>query len=107
MPKLINGDEAFVKISAIMNSCTARKFKVPADSKVAVEMLKACAQTILDMPEEGKPDVVRCKNCKQWGRIETRADTQFAKMCAVGGYMTGPNGYCHFGKEDGNAHKNE
>ena len=107
MPKLINGDSVFVKITEIMDGCRARNFKSAEDANVARDMLKACAQVIIDAPEESLPQVVRCQQCKQWGRIPNRADTQFAKMCAVGGYMTGPNGYCHFGKEDGNAHKNE
>ena len=98
MAKLINGDAAFAQIASIMDECTAKCFKSSEDTAVALGMLKRCAQAIVDAPAE-EMKLLHCANCKQWGRIESVLDTDATKMCAVGGYMTGPTGYCHFGRE--------
>ena len=98
MPKLINGDEAFSKITEVMQDCTARKFRSAAEVEVAPELLKRCAQIALAAPEAGTPQLLLGRECKQWGRLKSNFDTDSAKLCAVGGYMTGPNGYCHFGR---------
>lgn len=98
MAKIVNGDAVFAQITAIMGECTAKCFKSSEDTAVALEMLKRCAQAVLDAPAE-ELALLHCENCKQWGRIESVLDTPHTKMCAVGGYMTGPTGYCHFGRE--------
>lgn len=97
MPKMINGDAVFSQITAIMDECTAKQFKSSEDTAVALSMLKRCAQIILDAPAE-EISLLHCEDCKQWGRIESVLNTPYTKLCAVGGYMTGPKGFCHFGR---------
>lgn len=42
--------------------------------------------------------VVRCNDCKHWGR-GLPMETDHAKCCSVGGYMVGENGYCCYGEK--------
>ncbi|MBO5921938.1 MAG: hypothetical protein J6Q48_06075 [Bacteroidaceae bacterium] len=40
----------------------------------------------------------RCKDCVYWSDKVSRA-TEHVKLCAVGGYMIGENGYCVYGEK--------
>lgn len=98
MANLIDRGCVFNKITSVMSDCTAKHFKNSEDTAVALDMLRRCAQAIIDAPACGLPKVLHCGECKQWGRIESTWDTEDVKQCAVGGYMTGKDGYCHFGR---------
>lgn len=99
MPKLINADDALVKIAGVIDGCTARHFMIGADSKVAERMLIECANILHDAPDAAPLDVLRCEHCHHWGRIPDKRENDRVKLCAVAGYMIGKNGYCVFGKE--------
>ena len=42
-------------------------------------------------------EVVRCKDCVQWG-TGVAGETEFVKCCNYGNYMVGENGYCVYGE---------
>ena len=43
-------------------------------------------------------DVIRCKDCKQWG-TGFPAETESVKFCKYAGYMVIANGYCVYGEK--------
>lgn len=40
----------------------------------------------------------RCKDCKNWAD-KVAGCTEHIKLCTVGGYMVGENGYCVYGEQ--------
>lgn len=53
------------------------------------------------LEDEGKMVCVcHCKECVHWSDKAAGA-TEHAKLCTVGGYMVGENGYCVYGERRG------
>lgn len=46
-------------------------------------------------------EVVRCKDCKYWSD-GVAGCTDHVKMCKIGFYMVGENGYCVYGERKNN-----
>jgi hypothetical protein len=44
-------------------------------------------------------EVVRCKNCIHWKDLEHKT-TEHEKLCDIGFYMVGENGFCCFGNKN-------
>ena len=40
-----------------------------------------------------------CKDCKHWWNGSVRC-TEHVKLCAIGGYMIGENGYCLYAEKE-------
>lgn len=49
----------------------------------------------------GITKVVRCKDCKYWAD-GVHGCTDHVKVCKIGFYMVGENGYCVYGEREGN-----
>lgn len=50
-----------------------------------------------DAPTIDAVQVIRCKNCKHW-RDGVHGCTDHVKVCEIGFYMVGENGYCVYGE---------
>lgn len=61
--------------------------------------LEAVIKTINEQPTVEAMEVVRCKECEQWGKIKHPAQTERIKVCGWGRYFTGENGYCVYGEK--------
>lgn len=51
--------------------------------------------------EEDVAAVVRCKDCKYWKDIDLKT-TEHEKICEIGFYKIGENGFCSFGERKDN-----
>lgn len=63
------------------------------------------ASDVLDMIEQLQDDLedtveieCHCKNCVHWTDMVAGA-TEHVKLCTIGGYMVGENGYCVYGEQ--------
>jgi len=43
-------------------------------------------------------EVVRCKDCKNWKRLDHLGCTDFVKVCMLSNYMVGATGFCVYGE---------
>jgi len=43
-------------------------------------------------------EVVSCKDCKHWKDVDTNWCTEHVKLCNIGTYAVGENGYCVYGE---------
>lgn len=52
-----------------------------------------------DLEEQGLLQRIecRCKDCVHWSDMVAGA-TEYVKLCTIGGYMVGENGYCVYGE---------
>ena len=66
------------------------------NQEVAEETLNQQAENVKDWIP-----VVRCKDCKHW-RDNHRDCTDHEKICAIGWYVVGENGYCCYGEKKEN-----
>ena len=52
--------------------------------------------------ERGKAEIIRCKDCKSWGRLVTYKDGSTMIDCKKGRSIS-PEGYCHLAELRGEA----
>lgn len=56
---------------------------------------------IYGLPAVDAVPVVRCKDCKHWGKhddVEVPGETDHVKACEWAFWMVGENGYCVYGE---------
>ena len=75
--------------------------------KVTVGFLKELKE-YRDTEEQGLLVRVecRCKDCVHWSDMVAGA-TEHVKLCTIGGYMVGENGYCSYGEKKLKGEENE
>lgn len=65
--------------------------------------LQAVKTKINNMPTIDAVPVVRCKDCKHWGKhddVEVPGETDHVKACEWAFWMVGENGFCVYGERD-------
>ena len=60
--------------------------------------IRKALRCIEQAPTVDAVEVVRCKDCKNWKHLDHLGCTDFVKLCKLGGYMVGANGYCVYGE---------
>lgn len=78
-----------------------------ANCKTIREMVKKLAD-YEDAEEQGLLVKIQChcKDCKHW-KDEVAGCTEHVKVCDIGGYMVGENGYCLYAEQQSKDRKRE
>ena len=85
MSRLIDTDKAIKELQEQMKTATNPFFAMFCDR---------CIEHLEKQPTA----VTHCKDCKHWAD-KVAGCTEHVKLCTVGGYMVGENGYCVYGEQ--------
>lgn len=55
-------------------------------------------RVVCDVTNNQPTAVTHCKDCKHWAD-KVAGCTEHVKLCTIGGYMVGKNGYCVYGEK--------
>lgn len=70
------------------------------DADELIKCLDNCVwNDVTEVVREQPTIVTHCKDCKHWSNAVAIA-TEHAKLCEIGGYMVGANGYCVYANKE-------
>lgn len=79
------------------------QFRLPVDNLIAecyADAVRIHRENIEEAPTIDAVPVVRCKDCKHWGKygVSVAGETDNVKACEWAIWMVGENGYCVYGE---------
>lgn len=82
MSRLIDAEQTKLMLSELLEVAEKEKF-------TAEDVINHACEWLDNIPTS----VTHCKDCKNWAD-KVAGCTEHVKLCTIGGYMVGENGYC-------------